>query len=518
MHNASRGIFSLGCVSGKAMAAAFKARLLVAILVVGACRWKQGPLTVVALQGQHASGEKVASHATSRKLEQYYGTMYGYDDPEGEANSSEVAPAPQVGSAPAEAPEADRDDLEKYFDYDLPPPPEEPPCPMLPGICNVNGINTCKEGTGCTDQDNTEAAGSGKKCVKKGVCGPFQFGAVQLQSFDSSTKTNASSFAMGVCAPEPAGGFIFPLKKTTIPTPLAYFPLTSGQVETWPSPIYKGFLQNVEVVDDDLFGSALHCSQDQLSAVFLDNIPYGRTGRFAVGLWFRGDNSTGDLFQYILGHGNVPSSLVANVTNFPREETVTIYLPEFDHPGAGLVRVIVIDSTDLSGLVFVDSDGQISNNSARRPSLVDVTDGRWHFVVVSTQQVGKGYKVFLDGKLVASINDTSFLLGSPTTLVPPYGGDAINPKGQIHLCSRSDRDIQRHFSGRVAHLMFFDTSLKNVQVKEIFEEMLKAAPGEQPPAVPPPVRIPTTTLPPTVISGPIAEQKDLSTDVEARTG
>ena len=60
---------------------------------------------------------------------------------------------------------------------------------------------------------------------------------------------------------------------------------------------------------------------------------------------------------------------------------IQVYLPENQHPAAGLVRTVVKDSTDLDTAAFMDSDGHYNDNSARtRINGNPVNDGAWHMV------------------------------------------------------------------------------------------------------------------------------------------
>ncbi len=43
--------------------------------------------------------------------------------------------------------------------------------------------------------------------------------------------------------------------------------------------------------------------------------------------------------------------------------------------------------------------------------------------------------------------------------------------GEIHLCNRADNDLQRHFDGRVAHLMIFNATLTADQINAIWTEV-----------------------------------------------
>ena len=61
---------------------------------------------------------------------------------------------------------------------------------------------------------------------------------------------------------------------------------------------------------------------------------------------------------------------------------INLYVPETQHNSFGVVRSLVTDSQDNStGAVaqtFIDSDGQVGNDSAR--DLSAFMDGRWHMV------------------------------------------------------------------------------------------------------------------------------------------
>jgi hypothetical protein len=60
---------------------------------------------------------------------------------------------------------------------------------------------------------------------------------------------------------------------------------------------------------------------------------------------------------------------------------IQIYLPENQHPAAGLVRTVVKDSTDLDTTAFMDSDGHYNDNSARtKINGNPANDGAWHMV------------------------------------------------------------------------------------------------------------------------------------------
>merc|ERR1711887_420991 len=78
-----------------------------------------------------------------------------------------------------------------------------------------------------------------------------------------------------------------------------------------------------------------------------------------------------------------------------------VYLPEISHPAHGVARVILKDSTDEyegeRSETYLDSDGLISDNDARdTPGHVDLEDGQWHMLTVTTRpDGGDGCAIFL---------------------------------------------------------------------------------------------------------------------------
>jgi hypothetical protein len=67
---------------------------------------------------------------------------------------------------------------------------------------------------------------------------------------------------------------------------------------------------------------------------------------------------------------------------------VHLYTPAPGRPLQGVVRVILRDSqANLATDVFLDSDGYVSENTRAEPArgYVDVNDGGWHMVTLTTQ-------------------------------------------------------------------------------------------------------------------------------------
>ena len=65
---------------------------------------------------------------------------------------------------------------------------------------------------------------------------------------------------------------------------------------------------------------------------------------------------------------------------------INLYVPETQHNSFGVVRSLVTDSQDnntgATAQTFIDSDGQVGNDSARDSTAF--MDGRWHMVRVLT--------------------------------------------------------------------------------------------------------------------------------------
>ena len=99
------------------------------------------------------------------------------------------------------------------------------------------------------------------------------------------------------------------------------------------------------------------------------------------------------------GVGNNYSAFTAN--------SVNVYLPEADHPAYGLVRAVVKDENDNDNATtsYLDSDGTYNNNQTRtNQGQKHVTDGRWHFITLTTRvDGGKGFMLYIDGSLAAQL-------------------------------------------------------------------------------------------------------------------
>ena len=122
------------------------------------------------------------------------------------------------------------------------------------------------------------------------------------------------------------------------------------------------------------------------------------------------------------------------------------------------MRFSLIGPDSNSAVSFVDSDGLVNNVAAREePGHIDMMDGKWHLATL-VQEPSSGYRIYLDGRLSGIVDvgiDSGF----------------IDPTGNITLCSRSDYNEDRHFSGAVSNLRFYNEALTDKQVYHLYHSM-----------------------------------------------
>ena len=122
------------------------------------------------------------------------------------------------------------------------------------------------------------------------------------------------------------------------------------------------------------------------------------------------------------------------------------------------MRFSLIGPDSNSAVSFVDSDGLVNNVAAREePGHIDMMDGKWHLATLD-QEPSSGYRIYLDGRLSGIVDvgiDSGF----------------IDPTGNITLCSRSDYNEDRHFSGAVSNLRFYNEALTDKQVYHLYHSM-----------------------------------------------
>lgn len=286
---------------------------------------------------------------------------------------------------------------------------------------------------------------------------------------------------LGVCAFAPYGLLLPPA--TNVPPPMAFFPLTSPTIQSYPLGTYKAISHGATVQTDPLFGGSLHCNSTALDYVDLDSVLYGATnGSFTVNLWVRlGDmNSSAPLYAYShqalnldAANTNASSSVVGWGPN-----QVQVYFPQASHPAYGVGRTYVRDETDVylgpASQGYIDTDGLVAYDGVAYPPNgppSPLLDGQWHMITVTSQPTpgAKGYRLYLDGALVAQTNSTTPEYGPDGTLLVVDGGAPLNLTGNIVLCTRSDDPGERHFDGNLAYISLWDAVLLPGQVKALYD-------------------------------------------------
>ncbi|GMH38691.1 hypothetical protein BSKO_06575 [Bryopsis sp. KO-2023] len=269
----------------------------------------------------------------------------------------------------------------------------------------------------------------------------------------------------------PGAAYIFdPLK--AMPIPMGYFPLVSGTMSSWPFPSYKGQLKKQKFVEDEVFGSVIQCKK---GAVVLPAISYAASGAFAINMWIKREKAgKGVGFEYIFSHMKKGAS-----AGFRKDSQIQLYLPRDPLPAHGVLRAVVKDSNDLdvgeASESFLDSDGQVGNNSDRDfgDDHVDFYDGKWHMVTLtSIEDKPKGFKMYVDGAMVGKVRPNTVKAtknGKRQVDLQVTGGDPIDLTGEIHLCGRAVDSEDRYFEGSIAHLALFDTPLSREQVQDLFQ-------------------------------------------------
>lgn len=107
--------------------------------------------------------------------------------------------------------------------------------------------------------------------------------------------------------------------------------------------------------------------QGSRSYVTIPDVPYGEAGPFAVAVWAKLRLSSDGALSYVFSHNNTAAAGWDSSPN-----TVGILVPDKEHPGYGVVRAVLRDSTDDaasagSSTFFVDSSGCVANQDCGRP-------------------------------------------------------------------------------------------------------------------------------------------------------
>ncbi|KAL4426385.1 hypothetical protein ABPG77_004679 [Micractinium sp. CCAP 211/92] len=353
-----------------------------------------------------------------------------------------------------------------------------------------------------------------QNCSAGYICAPLSRQQLAV-SFGSSLPLAVGD--IGACVYAPAGVML--PNATDVPPAMAFFPLASQTLESFPLPDYSAVSSSasVGIVSDPVFGLVLQCSESDSDMVGLSSVQYARSGAFSVSLWFKPGDMSGNTMAYLFSHRGTDRDSTATSNTGWGPNQIQIFLPRQGHPAFGVVRVVVKDFNDSTTQTFLDSDGSISYGEGPRsiPANESLFTGAWHMVTVTSQPgtpgAVKGYRLYLDGRLVNQLSDGTSYYTPGGLSIPVDGGDPILLDGNPVLCARSDDPSGRHYDGRLAYLSLFDSALAEGQVRELYETVaavMALGPAPTPATAP----APGSELPiiPTQRSGPNATRYGVS--------
>ena len=303
---------------------------------------------------------------------------------------------------------------------------------------------------------------AGESCITNGVM-RCEEGLMCIPNADSILLLEGMEGMNGLCVALPMGGLgdmamvqgLLPAAPLgTVPTPLAFFPLTGDNADSWPYPVYQGRLTEGARFGsrreaDPLFGDTLHCNGRKDSEVAIDPVPYAARGPFAVNLWLRKNSNVG-------GGEKADEEVFYFHSNAAGEENISLELNAQDQ-----LHLHVQDADDAAFGHYTIDDSYFAAGAP------DLADGQWHMVTLTSAASGApGVEVYLDG-MPARPAGEAFAMRA--------GGAPMDLSREIYLCGRHDSSLRAerdmtsyHYTGSLAHLMLFDQPLNAGQVAELY--------------------------------------------------
>jgi len=238
-------------------------------------------------------------------------------------------------------------------------------------------------------------------------------------------------------------------------------------------------------VEDEYFGRVLACGKkdgEQKDLIELEDVDYGRTGKFTINIWFRHDQEN---LENFFGHGDPAQLRVArNQIHWQFQDT-------------GSIRTIMMDGNDIDQYTCPHCEGKTAVDQCRfeaactapysittdtlqeQHGVVDSGD-LWHMLTLTTHPDGSpGWTVYLDGQVRSRLpyDGHGRYFADLDQLVQIPGGDPVDPEGTMRICGRYV-DFQhmgfgaglvdnRYFLGKVGHASFFDTAMTEAQVGKL---------------------------------------------------
>lgn len=224
---------------------------------------------------------------------------------------------------------------------------------------------------------------------------------------------------------------------------------------------------------DPVFGTVIDCNASLGTYLKIPNVTYGASGPFTISFWLQVKENSGSDLNYAFSQIGPTGANIDDASS-----QVHLYLPEQSHPHYGVLRAIVLDTTDPiedpTDPTYLDSDGCVVDPDCTAASefrSADPADGQWHQIVLSTSpnEGDKGFRIFIDGAEAAAMVDGNDYLSNLGTIHTATGGEALDLGGDIHLCSRVDENENRFLSGSITQLKIWNEALTDHQIQDLYD-------------------------------------------------
>jgi hypothetical protein len=277
-----------------------------------------------------------------------------------------------------------------------------------------------------------------------------------------------------------AGGDDAGVPPALLPVPVAFFPLNDGnglktardslgnkepgdivRENSLDAPDSPDLISPLWVEDAELGQAVLNCGgrlDGWMSDTYamLPDVEYGSSGEWAISMMVRataeqelGIDPSLSPFAYFLSHGSLGADSATQDVFMPNH--INVLAKRSDAGQLDGFRVVVRSKSDgFDSSEFADTNNGMGQHEP-------LSDGAWHHLLLTTTPSDEpaGFDLYVDGTL-ASVERN-------------YGGGPIDPGGSVFLCARADVEGARFFTGRMARVAFFDTSLTAEQAVVLSE-------------------------------------------------
>jgi predicted glutamine amidotransferase len=181
------------------------------------------------------------------------------------------------------------------------------------------------------------------------------------------------------------------------------------------------------------YKNALRFNKTNGDYATISDFDYG--AEFSLSFWFKTENLSGSIADYIYSHGSVSLS-----------NSLNIYISQTDNAVYPRIRTNLNDGSTLPGIGGIDILDYEYNNTDWHHYALTVTSGN--------------ISVYMNGKLR---NTTS------------SGGGSFNPTGNIYLGGRYDQDADRFFGGVLDEVRIWNKTLNADEIRQVYNSNLRKA-------------------------------------------